>query len=126
MSREAMKLALEAFEAIPEEVEGWIPSKCTDAIIALKQALEQPEPELVALVEKFSLLLWDYQELERAFEKATGGKWIRKSNTPQRKPWAALMRGVRVEGETVVISVRYGNGAARGLCAALIEEMNRG
>ena len=48
MSREAMKLALEAFEAIPEEVEGWIPSKCTDAIIALKQALEQPEPEPVA------------------------------------------------------------------------------
>ena len=50
MSREAMKLALEAFEAIPEEVEGWIPSKCTDAIIALKQALEQPEPEPVAVV----------------------------------------------------------------------------
>ena len=50
MSKEAMKLALEAFEAIPEEVEGWIPSKCTDAIIALKQALEQPEPEPVAVV----------------------------------------------------------------------------
>ena len=50
MSREAMKSALEAFEAIPEEVEGWIPSKCTDAIIALKQALEQPELEPVAVV----------------------------------------------------------------------------
>jgi len=33
----------------------------------------QPE-----LMEKFSLLLWDYQELERAFEKMTGGKWVRK------------------------------------------------
>ena len=50
---------------------------------------EQPEQEPVALVERFSLLLWDYQELERAFEKATGGKWIRKSNTPQRT-WVGL------------------------------------
>lgn len=41
------------------------------------------------LEEKFSLLLWDYQELERAFEKATGGKWVRKSNTPQRQ-WVGL------------------------------------
>ena len=45
--------------------------------------LAQPEQEPVALEEKFSLLLWDYQELERAFEKVTGGKWVRKSNTPQ-------------------------------------------
>jgi hypothetical protein len=43
----------------------------------------------LALEEKFSLLLWDYQELERAFEKVTGGKWVRKSNTPQRT-WAGL------------------------------------
>ena len=42
-----------------------------------------------ALEEKFSLLLWDYQELERAFEKVTGGKWVRKSNTPQRT-WVGL------------------------------------
>ena len=49
----------------------------------------QPEQEPVALEEKFSLLLWDYQELERAFEKVTGGKWVRKSNTPQRA-WVDL------------------------------------
>lgn len=48
---------------------------------------EQQEP--VELIESFSLLLWDYQELEYAFEKATGGKWIRKSNTPQRT-WVGL------------------------------------
>ena len=56
------------------------------AITAIKEALAQQEQEPVALEEKFSLLLWDYQELERAFEKVTGGKWVRKSNTPQRKP----------------------------------------
>lgn len=44
--------------------------------------------------------------------------------TPQRT-WVGLMRGVRVEGDTVVISVKGGNDAARELCGALIEEMNR-
>jgi hypothetical protein len=37
--------------------------------------------------------------------------------------WVGLMRGVRVEGETVVITVNKGNDAARELCGALIEEM---
>lgn len=36
-----------------------------------------------------------------------------------------LMRGVRVEDETVVISAKGGNEGARALCAALIEEMNK-
>lgn len=40
-------------------------------------------------------------------------------------PWATLIRGVRVEGDTVVITVKGGNEAARALCGALIEEMNR-
>jgi hypothetical protein len=43
---------------------------------------------------------------------------------PQRT-WVGLMRGVRVEGDTVVIAVKGGNDAARELCGALIEEMNR-
>ena len=38
--------------------------------------------------------------------------------------WVGLMRGVRVEGDTVVISVKGGNDAARELCGALIEEKN--
>jgi len=50
---------------------------------------KEPEQEPLALEEKFSLLLWDYQELKRAFEKITGGKWVRKSNTPQRT-WVGL------------------------------------
>ena len=40
------------------------------------------------------------------------------------RPWIGLMRGVRVEGDTVVISVKGGNDAARELCGSLIEEMN--
>lgn len=46
------------------------------------------------------------------------------SPQPAQKPWAGLMRGVRVEGDTVVISVKGGNDVARELCGALIEEKN--
>ena len=42
-----------------------------------------------------------------------------------KRDWADLMRGVRVEGDTVVITVKGGNEAARELCGALIEEMNK-
>ena len=44
--------------------------------------------------------------------------------TPERT-WVGLMRGVRVEGDTLVITVKGGNDAARELCGALIEEMNK-
>jgi hypothetical protein len=42
---EALKLALEALESIPEEVEGYLPESCTDAVIAIKQALAAPVQE---------------------------------------------------------------------------------
>jgi len=41
------------------------------------------------------------------------------------RTWVGLMRGVRVDGDTVVISVKGGNDAARELCGALIGEMNK-
>ena len=44
--------------------------------------------------------------------------------TPPQRTWVGLMRGVRVEGDTVVISTKD-NDAARDLCGALIEEMNK-
>ena len=39
------------------------------------------------------------------------------------KAWVGLMRGVRVEGDTVVISTKD-NTVARDLCGALIGEKN--
>ena len=42
-----------------------------------------------------------------------------------KRAWSSLIRGVRVEGDTVVISVKGGNDAARQLCGALIEEKNK-
>ena len=114
MTQEVLKLALEALEQWHFGC-GAGSASHDDAVAAIKKALEQPryleipgmridpvtgnfgigslpaqpQQEPVALEEKFSLLLWDYQELERAFEKVTGGKWVRKSNTPQRI-WVGL------------------------------------
>lgn len=42
----------------------------------------------------------------------------------KQRPKAKQMKGVRVEGDTVVISTKD-NDAARELCGALIEEMNK-
>jgi hypothetical protein len=43
--------------------------------------------------------------------------------TVSKRKWVSLMRGVRVEGDTVVITVKGGNDEARCLCGELINEM---
>jgi len=43
--------------------------------------------------------------------------------TPQPKEWVGLMRGVRVEGNSVIITVNGVNDEARFLCKELINEM---
>ena len=52
-----------------------------------------------------------------------GDDWVPLYTTPPQRPWVGLMRGVRVEGDTVIISVKGGNDAARELCGALIKEL---
>ncbi len=42
---EAAKLTLEALESIPEDVEGYLPESCTDAVIALRTAIEAAEKQ---------------------------------------------------------------------------------
>jgi hypothetical protein len=44
-------------------------------------------------------------------------------NALSKRHWVGLMRGVRVEGDTVVITVKGGNDEARCLCGELINEM---
>jgi hypothetical protein len=43
----------------------------------------------------------------------------------RKKEWVGLMRGVRVEGNAVVITVKGGNDEARALCGELINEMEK-
>jgi hypothetical protein len=53
------------------------------------------------------------------------GELIEIYTTPQQRTWIGLMRGVRVEGDNVVISVKGGNDAARELCGALVQEIEK-
>lgn len=138
MSKEAMKLALEALELNNDEWKsladsgdcGWWRAEdqshykqTNEAITALREALaEQPaqqEPEWYHFVRYGDDCFVPYKG--QAPEQAT-----RLYTTPQsaQRTWVGLIRGVRVEGDTVVITVKGGNDAARELCAALLEEKN--
>ena len=141
MTKEALKLALEAletlmiergsiyekaitaiYEALAQPEHGWTPKRIA-GMARLKEAqdkkLAQPEQEPVGEI---------VDAIEGAF-KCSFTKMLpvgtKLYTTPPQRTWVGLMRGVRVEGDTVVISVKGGNDAARELCGALIEEMNR-
>lgn len=109
-----------------------------------KEALAQPEKEPVA-----GLNAVDYQnnrggEKYRFAHLNEKGEWIylesgasliegdeiiktwpltSEAVAPQRT-WVGLMRGVRVDGDTVVITVKGGNDVARKLCGELLKEKN--
>ena len=148
MSAEAMKLALEALKIVWEEEEE-ISAKAHQvvykAIDALEEALakqeqgksffkfrecedsqvnqtKQEQGEPVAWM--FYLDGCNQVVLDEDSDADIRFNGVPLSTTPQQRTWVGLMRGIRVEGDTVVISVHYGNDAARQVCGALIEEMN--
>jgi len=51
--------------------------------------------------------------------------WDASDTHPPQRTWVGLMRGVRVEGNAVVITVKGGNDEARALCGELINEMEK-
>lgn len=59
-----------------------------------------------------------------ATSHADGVQFVPLYTTPPQRTWVGMMRGIRVDGHTVVISVKGGNDAARELCAYFIDEMN--
>ena len=103
---EALKLLVHEMEYVLSCInEDKIPFDGDDFHEALrlgKEALAQPEQEPVATLFG-SLPVYD---------------------TPPQRTWVGLMRGVRVEGDTVVISTKN-NDAARELCGELINEINK-
>jgi hypothetical protein len=133
---EALRLALEALENLgnhdrvcpqwPTYAEPENYPKCNcgydQAITAIKAALEAKD-EPVAWMNKHGHCKTSlFREVEAgAKEEYTIPVY---TNPPQRT-WVGLMRGVRVDGDTVVISVKGDNDEARKLCGALIEEMNK-
>ena len=78
-------------------------------------ALAQPEQEPVA---------W-WNDTGTHIDLNVSGRGTPLYTHPLQRTWVGLMRGVRVEGDTLVITVKGGNDVARELCGALIEEMNK-
>ena len=97
---EALRMALEYLE----ESDNYLGSiDHSEPIAAIKQVLAQPE-------ERYTY----------------GTPLLDVFTTPPaaQRQWVGLIRGVRVEGDSVVITVKGGNDAARELCGALLEEKN--
>ena len=82
------------------------------------------EPKCVAIVEVFGKD-WrlDYMALPVGKHKLYAQQYT--YTTPPQRTWVGLMRGVRVEGNAVVITVKGGNDEARALCGELINEMEK-
>lgn len=81
-----------------------------------------PTEQTKQLVEKFDELAQPEQESDDLTIAYMCG--VSRGKELAQRTWVGLMRGVRVEGDNVVISVKGGNDAARELCAYLIDEMN--
>ena len=114
---EALKLALEALE---EHYYGV-------AQIIIREALAVPEQEPVAVYGYCPQCGAKGAMRERRpngnDKCANGHTYPSSTSTPPQRTWVGLMRGVRVEGDTVVITVKGGNDAARELCGELLNEM---
>ena len=131
---EALKLALEALEqldGIDTETE-CVTIDVGDVIDAIEEALAQPEQGPVAYdkteMNCFVQDLYDKKMLEGKhghYETMFHVVHQAIKKVPPQRTWVGLMRGVRVEGDTLVITVKGGNDVARELCGALIEEMNK-
>jgi hypothetical protein len=121
---EALKLALDALSPDPYRSEWAVEEDKCKAITAIKEALAQPEQEPVAFInveqrklEWAKYMSWDTPTVVNLPK-------IPLYTIPPQRTWVGLMRGVRVDGDTVVISVKGGNNEARELCGALLMEKN--
>ena len=147
---EALKLALEALDSKYIVGCGEWRGQQLKALAAIKEALAQPaQKSLKEMTEADFDAAHDIgqpaqepvAEVELSGIDSYGNKWrdinwyvdsvpdgTKLYTTPPQRPWVGLMRGVRVEGDTVIISVKgkfsaARNDAARELCSALIKEM---
>jgi hypothetical protein len=128
---EVLKQALEALYPISHNSTDDYRGQADKVITSIRQAIAELESqEPVAWMfqhdETGRMNFVESQQIEHGWEK--GNPRYKKIGPlythPPQRTWVGLMRGVRVEGDTVVISVHYGNDAARQVCGALIEEMN--
>lgn len=144
---EALRLALEALCAAVEPKKGKVyarefePIDCyamhEQAITAIKAALEakdephgwklvpiEPTDEMLKAMDECSTEGYD-ERLYAGYAASVYMAAVDVAPTPPQRTWVGLMRGVRVEGNAVVITVKGGNDEARALCGELINEMEK-
>ena len=97
-----------------KEIDGELWVKASDHHQAIKEALAQQEQEPVA---------W-WNDTGTHIDLNVSGRGTPLYTHPQQRTWVGLMRGVRVDGDTVVITVKGGNDVARKLCGELLKEKN--
>ena len=128
MTQEALKLALDALEYW--DVHGKLHQPTEEAITAIKEALAQTqEPVAWWVTSPDGEIDWSdepiqYKEQRPLEELVDGCGYAPLYTSPPQRTWVGLMRGVRVDGDTVVITVKGGNDAARELCGELLKEKN--
>jgi hypothetical protein len=111
MSIEALKRLIAAVEAIPEDVEGWMPDSLTDALIDARQAIAEAEKqEPVAICE--------YCEKERPVIHAPQREWVGLTDEDRLK-----IRS-QVQKYTPLDSVKYG-AAIQLATERALEEKNK-
>ena len=103
----------------------------TFSIEELSEVVDLSESLQPRQVEDIYKEMWDMLTTPPPPQRTwVGSGDLEDSNAYQTPPaaqrtWVGLMRGVRVEGDTVVITVKGGNDEARALCYALIGEMEK-
>jgi hypothetical protein len=144
---EALQIALEALEGVlddsPKVLDASISGglyevvQCRDAITAIKAAIEakdephgwklvpiEPTDEMLKAMDECSTEGYD-ERLYAGYAASVYMAAVDVAPTPPQRTWVGLMRGVRVEGNAVVITVKGGNDEARALCGELINEMEK-
>jgi hypothetical protein len=137
MKDEALRLALEALKQVRDAniIGLTLTQDYYDAITAIKAVLEaKDEPDYKALwqqmCERCDELDNKLAQSEHGWtpERIAGMARLKAQQDSRLEPqriWVGLMRGVRVEGNAVVITVKGGNNEARALCGELINEMEK-
>ena len=98
------------------------------SILACREMLDaQPVPEVDRVIwpehtEQEPVAWWN--DTGTHIDLNVSGRGAPLYTAPPQRTWVGLMRGVRVDGDTVVITVRGGNDAARELCGELLKEKN--
>lgn len=127
LTREEAQQILDALEWIANQrTGGMIQRKATEPIETLRTSLAQPEPEPYGYISRRNWKMPVFIEadnVEAAGLPYNNADYEPVFKAPPQREWVGLIQGVRVEGDTVIISTKA-NESARRLCNELLTEKN--